>query len=175
MHTNGSYRWFHLNFLDRIAEKLNNTVRRSTTMAPSAIRQEHVDDILDLRARRDVITFPQPGTKKQPEFRVGDRVRLSKLRNVFEKSHEMSYTTEIFIVTGVYFSNIFYYKVSTLDGNELEGSFTKNELKKTFDPNFQLVEKILRKKGDRVFVKYWGIPEEKGEWLLKDDVFDVRI
>lgn len=46
-------------------------------------------------------TFPLRGFKIKPKFEVGDQVRISKLRGVFDKKYEQSFTDEVFTVSEV--------------------------------------------------------------------------
>ena len=40
-------------------------------------------------------------THKAPKFKVGDRVRITKYKNVFSKSYTKNYSKEIFVIDSV--------------------------------------------------------------------------
>ena len=48
-------------------------------------------------------------TNKKPKFSIGDRVRVSLLKNTFEKSYTSNYSQEIFIIDDIKTSNVHYY------------------------------------------------------------------
>ena len=55
-------------------------------------------------------------------------------------------------------------------GNPIEGGFYEHELLKAAAPDVYLVEKILRRKGDKVFVKWLGFDNVHNSWINKDAV-----
>ena len=52
----------------------------------------------------------------------------------------------------------------------LEGSFYEPELSKTKNENVFLVEKILKTKGDKCYVKWLGFGKEHNSWIDKKDM-----
>ena len=40
-------------------------------------------------------------TKKDPKFKVGNRVRISKYKNIFAKGYMQKWSEEIFIITKI--------------------------------------------------------------------------
>ena len=71
-------------------------------------------------------------TKTIPKFKVRDRVRISKYKQkTFDKGYSPNWTEEIFIISEVFNSNPYTYKIRDLQGKEIVGSFYEQEFLKT--------------------------------------------
>ncbi|XP_015122312.1 uncharacterized protein LOC107044793 [Diachasma alloeum] len=91
--------------------------------------------------------------KKKIKFKVGDKVRVSKYKNLFEKGYTPNWTTEIFTIIEVVNTNPVTYKLIDYENKPIEGGFYQEELTKVRYPDVYFVEKILRRRGNKVFVK----------------------
>ena len=67
-------------------------------------------------------------TNKKPKFSLGDKVRVSLLKNTFEKSYTSNYSQEIFIIDDIKTSNVHYYFLKDLNGEKIDGMFYEQEL-----------------------------------------------
>ena len=56
------------------------------------------------------------------------------------------------------------YKISDYNGEEIEGSFYKQELQKTSQGTFR-IEKILKREGEKSLVKWIGYPKSFNSWI----------
>ena len=65
----------YFDVLDDIVNKYNNTVHRSIKMKP-------IDVTSDSYAE-----YNEDSNEKDPKFKVGDRVRISKYKNIFAKGY----------------------------------------------------------------------------------------
>ena len=79
-----------------------------------------------------------------PKVQVGDTVRLSKAKNVFEKGYLPSWTEEVFTVSKVVNSKPPQVKVQKYRGDELKGSFYMEEVQKVHKPEEYRIEKVLK-------------------------------
>jgi len=93
---------------------------------------------------------------KKPKFSVGDRVRITKNKGVFEKADTPRWTEEVFKVKEVYYTEPITYKIVDLNNDEIQGSFYEPELQKTTQEMFR-IEKVMRRKGNKSLVKWVGI------------------
>ena len=91
----------------------------------------------------------------KPKFKVGDRVRISKYKNIFAKGYTQNWSEEVFVVSKIKNTVPWTYVVSDLNGEEITGSFYEKELQKTTQEKFR-IEKIINKKGDKLCVKWKG-------------------
>ena len=60
---------------------------------------------------------------KSPKFRVGDRVRITKHRNIFSKGYTQNRSKEIFVIDSVLKTNQWTYKIKDVNGERMIGSF----------------------------------------------------
>ena len=68
---------------------------------------------------------------KNPKFKVGDNVRISKHKNVFAKGYTPNWSEEVFVIKKVKNALPWTYVMSDLNGEEIAGTFYENELEKT--------------------------------------------
>lgn len=115
--------------------------------------------------------YKQKLYRRRTRFKVGDHVRLSKYRNVFEKGYTPNWTTEIFTIRKVQYStNPITYLLSDYQNQEISGSVYAEELQLAKQSDVYLVEKIIRKKGDKVFVKWLGFNDDHNSWISERDM-----
>ena len=67
----------------------------------------------------------------EKEFKVGDRVRISRFKNIFAKEYDPNWSKEIFIVDKVNDTVPYTYNLKGLNDEEIIGSFYNKELQKT--------------------------------------------
>ena len=60
-------------------------------------------------------------------------------------------------------------RVSDLNGEPITGSFYENELQKTSQEKFR-IEKVLRRKDDKLYVKWKGYDSRFNSWIDKKDL-----
>ena len=65
---------------------------------------------------------------KTPKFKVNDRVRITKYKNIFSKGYTENWSREIFIIDSVLKTNPWTYKLKDLNGEKIIGSFYEKEL-----------------------------------------------
>ena len=97
--------------LDDIVNKYNNTVHRTIKMKPIDVTSdsyaEYIEDF----------------NKKDPKFKVGDHVRISKYKNIFAKRYTPNWSEEVFVVSKIKNIVPWTYAVHDLNGEEIIGSF----------------------------------------------------
>lgn len=111
--------------------------------------------------------------KREAKFKVGDYVRLSKYRILFDKSYTPNWTTEIFKIRKVqYNTDPITYLLSDYNNQEIKGSVYPEELQLVIHPDVYLVETFLRrnKKKGEVYVKWLGFGPEHNSWVSEKDV-----
>ena len=69
--------------------------------------------------------------EKDSRFKVGDRVRISKFKNMFAKGFTPNWSTEIFIVDKINETVPYTYNIKDLNGEEITSSFYDRELQKS--------------------------------------------
>ncbi|GBN84574.1 hypothetical protein AVEN_185636-1 [Araneus ventricosus] len=104
-------------------------------------------------------------------FKIGDTVRTSKYKTPLMKGHDATFTEEIFPVSEVLNTYPITYKIKDLNGKEITGTYYEKELVKynKKDDVFK-IEKIIKKKGDKSFVKWLGYTDEYNSWISRKDI-----
>ena len=68
--------------------------------------------------------------EKDSRFKVGDRVRISKFKNIFAKGYTPNWSREIFIVNKINDTVPYTYNIKHLNDEEIIGGFYDRELQK---------------------------------------------
>ena len=69
--------------------------------------------------------------EKDPKFKVGDHVRISKYKNIFAKGYTTNCSEVIFIISRTENTVPWTYFISYLNSEKIVGTFYEKELKKT--------------------------------------------
>ncbi|XP_036139528.1 uncharacterized protein LOC118644645 [Monomorium pharaonis] len=104
------------------------------------------------------------------KFKVGDSVRVSKFKTVFEKGYTPNWTIEMFKIIKVQHTNPVTYLLEDYRGTSIVGVLYEYELHRAIHPDVYLVEKVLCRKGDKVYVKWLGFDGSHNSWIHKDKV-----
>ena len=147
----------YFDVLDDVVHKYNNTVHRTIKMKP-------IDVTSDSYAE-----YNEDFNKKDPKFKVGDHVRISKYKNIFAKGYTPNWSEEVFVINKIKNTVPWTYAVSDLNGEEITGSFCEKELQKTSQEKFR-TEKVLKRKGDKLYVKWKGYDNRFNSWIDKKDL-----
>lgn len=159
----GDYKW--VDVLQDIVSKYNDTVHRTIGMKPKDVKKKHEKYLLQ-HAYSNLKTVDP----KRPKFKVNDNVRISKYREVFSKGYTPNWSNEIFKVFQVKPTNPTTYILNDTEGNQIQGGFYEYELQKAKFPDIYLVEKILRRKGNKLYIKWLGLSNKHNSWVLKNQI-----
>ena len=77
------------------------------------------------------IDFAKEVNNKDPKFKVGDHVRISKYKNIFAKGCMPNWSEEVFIISKVKNTVPWIYVINDLNGEEIIGTFYEKGLQKT--------------------------------------------
>ena len=113
--------------------------------------------------------YNEDSNKKNPKFKVGDHVRISKYKNIFAKGYAPNWSEEIFIVSKIKDTVPWTYVISDLNGEEIIGTFYEKELQKTNQEEFR-IEKVIKRKGNKLSVKWKGYDISFNSWIDKKDI-----
>ena len=97
----------YYNVLDGIVEKCNNTWHSK----PKNVKDDNFTEYVEV------------SNEKDPKFKVGDHVRISKYKNVFAKGYAPNWSEEVFIVDRVKNTVPWTYEINDLNGEKIIGSF----------------------------------------------------
>ena len=106
---------------------------------------------------------------KDPKFKVGDRVRISKSKNIFAKGYAPNWSEKVFVIKKVKNTVPWTYVINDLNGEEITGTFYEKELRKTNQEESR-IEKVIKRKGDKIYVKWSGYDNSFNSWIDKKDL-----
>lgn len=156
LHTPHSHKW--IEDLPKLIATYNKTKHRTIKMQPNEVNASNEDQLL-LTVYRDT---DKPVKYK---FKVGDAVRISKHKKIFEKGYTPNWTTEVFTIRKALSTNPPTYLLMDWRDNEIEGAVYTEELQLAKIPDEYLIEKILKRKNNQVFVKWLGFDNEFNRWI----------
>ena len=132
----------YFDLLHDIVNKYNNTVHRT-------IKMKSINAASDFYAE-----YNEDSNEKDPKFKVGDRVRISKYKNIFAKGYTANWS-EVLVISKIKITVPWTYVISDLNGEEITGAFYEKELQKTNQEKLR-IEKVIKRKGDKLYVKWKG-------------------
>ena len=74
---------------------------------------------------------------KKIKFKVGDRVRISKHKNIFAKGYTANWSKEVFIISKIKNTVPWTYVTSDLNGESIVGASYEKELQKNIRKNLE--------------------------------------
>ena len=148
----------------------NHSKHRTLGYKPADVTAANVSEI------REKVFNKRPENRAKSDIKVGDKVRISKVKSVFAKGYLPNWTEEIFTVEHVdRKTSPITYKLKDYDGEVIEGSFYRQEIESVIhDDDTYIVEKVIRtqKRGNEewCFVKWAGYPSSMNSWVRKSDI-----
>ena len=162
--TNSSYHY--LDQLDDLVNgNYNQSVHRSIKMRPADVNENNASEVWNNLYRN---LFKKPTKYK---FKVGDQVKISKHKRIFEKGYLPSWTEETFTVAQRLPRDPPVYRLKEADGDWIQGTFYEFELQKVIETEKHLfrIETILKRRGrganKEVLVHWKGWPKKYDSWI----------
>ena len=114
----------YFDVLDYIVDKYNNTVHRTIKMKPIEVTNDYYAKYNE-----------DPSNKKNPKFKVGDNVRISKYKTIFAKGYTPNWSEKVFVINKIKNTVTWTYAISDLNGEKLLEVFMKKNCKKLIKNN----------------------------------------
>ena len=105
----------YIDKLDDIVDKYNNTYHSTINMKP-----------VDVKSNTYIYSSTETNNK-DPKFKVGQFVRISKCKIIFAKSYVRNCSEEVFVIKKVKNTVPWTYIISDLKGKEIVGTFYEKE------------------------------------------------
>ena len=112
--------------LDDIVGEYNNTYQTAIKMKPVDVKD------------KTYIDFKKEVNDKDAKFKIGDRVRIFKYKNIFTKGYTPNCSGEVFVIKKVKNTVPWTYVINDLNGEEIIGTFYEKELQKTNQQEFRI-------------------------------------
>ncbi|XP_011049235.1 PREDICTED: uncharacterized protein LOC105142983 [Acromyrmex echinatior] len=141
---NGNYKWN--NALSQLVSDYNTLKHRTIDMRP-------VDVTLAITEKLLAMIYNNVKSADPTKFKIGDSVHVNKYKTVFEKSYTPNWITEVFKIAKVQHTDPVTYLLDDYCGKSISETFYEHELHTADYPDVYLLEKVLRRRGDEVYVK----------------------
>lgn len=161
----GNYNW--LKILPSLVKEYNNRKHRTIGMKPIDVNIKNESIVKEtIHKNRQYYTK----SDKRKKFKVDDKVRLSRFKKIFDKGYLPNWTNEIFTVSKILPTIPVTYKVRDEENNIIKGNFYKQELQKAKLGDIYLVEKVLKRNGNKLLVKWLGFNGTHNSWIHKKEL-----
>lgn len=157
----GNYKY--IDILSRLLKEYNSTYHSTIGMKPKDVNSNNIENGL-----LKTVYVKQGKRTKQSKFNEGDFVRISKHKTIFSKGYTPNWSAEIFKIEKVQNTKPQTYLLSDMKNRPIQGSFYTQELQLVHFPYVYLVEKILKRKGNKLYVKWLGLADRS--WIMKDNI-----
>ena len=107
--------------IDKLNDKVNeynNAFHRTIKMKPVDVKDN------------TYIDFNKEVNDRDPKFKVGDHVRISKCKNIFAKRYWTNWSDEVFVIKEVKNTAPWIFVISDFNGEKVVGTFYEKELQK---------------------------------------------
>lgn len=159
--------WYDI--LPQLIHEYNTTKHHTIGMSPTdACKPENY-----------VRVYKSQFKKFQPietsDLNVGDRVRISVQKKLFEKGATPNWTEEIFKISRIVpYTRPITYSLEDDAGESVDGAFYSEQLQKT-DQDIYRVDRVLRRRKKRdgtreAYVSWSGYPSKFNQWIPEDEI-----
>lgn len=156
-----------IDMLQDVIATYNKSNHRTIGMSPKEARKP--SNAKHIRLRLAVSKTPIA----EPKFRIGDRVRVSKIKGIFEKSYIGNWSEEVFVIHALKNTVPRTYVLKDELGEIIEGSFYEFELQRTKLENYFRIEKVLRRRmrggHEEMLVKWKGYDDRFNSWVKTEE------
>uniref|UniRef100_A0A1I7YXE1 Integrase catalytic domain-containing protein n=1 Tax=Steinernema glaseri TaxID=37863 RepID=A0A1I7YXE1_9BILA len=163
-------RW--LDVLGDIVYNINDAPNRTTGIVPNDVNFQNAHQLLDGQ-------YKDNGKQVKFKFNVGDAVRISKQKTLFEKGYIPNFTYEIFHIKERLPRTPPVYRITDFTKTEtIAGVYYETELVKvcTKDKAYR-IEKILKtrkRNGTKeYFVRFLGYRDNHNAWVKEEDIVSI--
>ena len=120
----------YIDKLDDRVNEYNSTYHTTIKMKPT-----DVEDNTYINTDKEI-------NDKDPKFKVGGHVRISKYKNIFAKDYTPNRSEEVFVIKKVKNTVPWVYVINDLSGEKITRTFYKKELQKTNQEEFRIEQVI---------------------------------
>src|SRR3977135_978115 len=123
-----------IDILPKLVSAYNKATHRTIDMAP-----------IDVDKEVEVpMWLTQESLGVKPQVKGVDHLRVSKVKSVFGKGYLPNWTEEVFTVISVGTKEPIQIKIKDYAGNEIDGSYYKQEVQVVDKPEMYRIERIIR-------------------------------
>ena len=156
----------YYNILPELIKKYNNRYHHTIKMRPIDVNKSNEKHIKNTVYNYNI-------TNKKPKFKINDIVRISlKRRELFDKpTGNIKWSEELFRIYKINKSNVITYQLKDMNDEIIKGIFYEKELQLTKNTTGEyIIEKILKTKGNQIYVKWRNYDSSFNSWVNKYDI-----
>ena len=156
--------WY--NILPNLIKTYNNRYHHTIKMKPIDVNKSNEEHIKSTVYNYDI-------TNKKPKYKIDDLVRISlKRRQLFDKlSENIKWSEELFKIYKVGKSNVITYQLKDMNDQIIKGQFYEKELQLSKNTTGEyIIKKILKTKGNQIYVKWRGYSNNFNSWIDKNSI-----
>ena len=164
----------YVDILQKTVKSYNQTHHRSLGTTPSSITKDKEGES---RLQQYLLRKKTPERLKKYIYKVGQSVRISHIRHVFDRQVSQKWSGELFIIDKRFKrEGIPIYKLRDWSGEDIEGSFYESELQavNVDEMTEYRVEKVLKRrtinKRKEVLVRWLHWPPKYDSWIPEVDL-----
>ena len=147
----------YIDKLDDIVNKYNNTYHSTIKMKTVDVKSNtYIDSSKEIN-------------DKDPKFKISDFVRISKYKNIFANVFTLNCSEEVFVIKKVKKLCQGHMLLMIFMEKNFFERFTKKNCKKTNQKEFR-IEKVIKRKDDKLCVKWKGHNNSFNSWIDKKDI-----
>ena len=105
------------------------------------------------------IDFGKEVNDNDPKFKAGNHLKISKYKKNFAKGYAPNWSEEIFVIKKIKNAVPWNYVINDLNDEEITRTLYEKEFEKIDQKEFR-IEKVIRKKGDELYIKWKGYDEK---------------
>lgn len=150
--------------LQNIIDNYNNTKHNSIKISP----EQATNDTAIFHTLYDKSQKRSPSERP---IKIGSFVRKAIDKSKFEKGFTQTFSDEYYTIGEVLKTVPYTYTLKNLDGNAIPGSYYAQQLIRLPQEPEKRVDKIVKRKGNQVLVRWKGFDESHDEWLPKALVY----
>ena len=156
--------WY--NILPKLIKFYNDRYHNTIKMKPIDVNKTNEKHIKNTVYNYNI-------TNKKPKFKINDIVRISlKRRELFDKpTGNIKWSEELFRIYRINKSNVITYQLKDMNDEIIKGIFYEKELQLTKNTIGEyIIEKVLKTKGNKIYVKWRNYDSSFNSWVNKYDI-----
>ncbi|XP_041375275.1 uncharacterized protein LOC121388115 [Gigantopelta aegis] len=169
-----NFTYKYMSVLEKVVYSYNHTKHRMLGQTAASVNQTNEEEV---RLSQYLIKPKKAIQKNKFTFDIGDKVKVSHLRDTFEPEYQEKWSGEIFTIEKRYWSQgNDLYNLKDWGGDAIKGTFYTAKLQKVTENPDQLyrIQDIVKRRTlnrqKEVVVKWLHWPKKYNSWILEADV-----
>ena len=155
-----------------VTERSIMTLKNKVFKQITAVSKNAYFDVLDNTIKMkpiditsdSFVEYNKDSNKNDAKYKVGNRDRISKYKNIFDKGYTPNWSKEVSIIRKIKNTAPQTSVISDLNGEKIGGSFYEKKLQNTSQEKFT-IEKLIKRKGDKLYIKWKGYDNSFNSWI----------